>query len=92
MILYAEVECIMYEGHSLKNKRSIIKRLIAKLKKDFNVAVAEMDYHDLWQRTKLGIVTVANDSIYANKVIEAVLETIDSFPELERTMTNVEAR
>ncbi|HLT55384.1 MAG TPA: DUF503 domain-containing protein [Bacillota bacterium] len=92
MILYAEVECIMYEGHSLKNKRSIIKRLIAKLKKDFNVAVAEMDYHDLWQRTKLGIVTVANDSIYANKVIEAVLETIDSFPELERTMTNVETR
>ena len=52
MIYYAEVEMIMYGGHSLKDKRSIIRRVFAKLKQDFNVSVAELDYHDLWQRTK----------------------------------------
>lgn len=90
MILYAEVECKLYEGRSLKNKRSIIKRMIAKLKNDFNVAVTELDYHDLWQRTKLGIVTISTSSVIAEQIIQEVLQVIDSFPELERTITNVE--
>jgi uncharacterized protein len=90
MILYAEVECIMYDGHSLKHKRSIIKKIMAKLKKDFNVAVTELDYHDLWQRTKLGIVTISTSLTNAEQIIQGVLRVIDAFPELERTITNVE--
>ncbi|WP_085992376.1 DUF503 domain-containing protein [Oceanobacillus senegalensis] len=90
MIMYAEVECMMYEGHSLKQKRSLIKRVIAKLKNDFNVAVTELDYHDLWQRTKLGIVTISTTLTHAEQVIQEVLRVIDTFMELERTLTNVE--
>jgi hypothetical protein len=90
MIYYAEVECIMYEGHSLKDKRSIIKRIFAKLKQDFNVSVAELDYHDLWQRTKIGIVTLSNEKKHAEKVIQEVLRVIDAFTEIERTITHVE--
>ncbi|MFD2044145.1 DUF503 domain-containing protein [Ornithinibacillus salinisoli] len=90
MIIYAEVECMMYEGHSLKQKRSILKRIMAKLRHDFNVAVTELDYHDLWQRTKLGIVTISNDKKHSEKVIQEVLRVIDTYSELERTLTNVE--
>jgi hypothetical protein len=90
MIYYAEVECIMYEGHSLKEKRSTIKRILARLKQDFNVSVAELDYHDLWQRTKIGIVTLSNEKMHAEKVIQEVLRVIDTFTELERTLTHVE--
>ncbi|OZU90279.1 hypothetical protein CIL03_03800 [Virgibacillus indicus] len=90
MILYAEVECMFYEGHSLKQKRSVIKRLMAKLRKDFNVAVTELDYHDLWQRTKIGIVTISTERNHAEKVIQEVLRIIDTFVELERTITDVE--
>lgn len=90
MIIYAEVECVMYEGHSLKHKRSILKRLIAKLKKDLNVAVSELDHQDVWQRTKIGIVTISNKMNHAEKTIDEVLKRIDGFPELERTITNVE--
>ncbi|MFU0790991.1 DUF503 domain-containing protein [Cerasibacillus sp. JNUCC 74] len=90
MILYAEVECILYEGQSLKQKRSVLKRLIAKLKKDFNIAVTELDYHDLWQRTKLGIVTISTEQVHAEQVIQGVMDVIDSYTELERTITNVE--
>lgn len=90
MICYAEVECMFYNGHSLKQKRSVIKRIMARLRKDFNVAVTELDYHNLWQRTKFGVVTVSNDSIHAEQVIQEALKVIDSFQELERTITDVE--
>ncbi|UJL47969.1 DUF503 domain-containing protein [Virgibacillus sp. NKC19-16] len=90
MIIYAEVECMMYDGHSLKSKRSIIKRLLAKLRNNFNVAVVELDYHDLWQRTKLGIVTISTSVSHAEQIMQEVLRVIDTYSELERTITDVE--
>ncbi|ALX47472.1 DUF503 domain-containing protein [Lentibacillus amyloliquefaciens] len=90
MIMYAEVECLLYESHSLKQKRSVIKRISAKLRNDLNVAVTELDYHDLWQRTKFGIVTLSNEKTHAEQVIQAALKMIDTFTEVERTITNVE--
>lgn len=90
MIVYTEFECFLYEGQSLKHKRSIIKRIITRIQNDFNVAVAELDYHDLWQRVKLGVVTVSNEQQHAEKVIQDVLRVVDSFPEIERTLTNIE--
>ena len=90
MIFYAEIECLLYEGNSLKDKRSVLKRLFAKLKKDFNVAVAELDYQNLWQRTKIGVVTISSDATHAEKVIQQVLKQIDQSPNLERTITTFE--
>lgn len=90
MIFYAEIECLLYEGNSLKDKRSVLKRLFAKLKKDFNVAVAELDYQNLWQRTKIGVVTISSDATHAEKVIQQVLKQIDQSPDLERTITTFE--
>lgn len=90
MIVYAEVECMLYEGHSLKQKRSIIKSLIAKVQNTYNVTIAEIDYHDLWQRTKFAIAVVANEYVYAEKVIYKVLAFIDNLSELEITRTNIE--
>ncbi|MEI3604639.1 DUF503 domain-containing protein [Pseudogracilibacillus sp. SE30717A] len=90
MIVYAEVECHIYNTHSLKDKRSVIKRLIAKIRKDFNVSISEIDFQDLWQRTKLAIVTVANELLYAEKIIQEVIKMIDNDPELERTITTID--
>ncbi|MFD1412942.1 DUF503 domain-containing protein [Oceanobacillus jeddahense] len=90
MILYAEVECMLYEGNSLKAKRSVLKRIINKLRQSFNVSVTELGFHDMWQRTKLGIVIISTDYVHAEKVIQQALNTIDSFSELERTITNIE--
>ncbi len=74
IVLYAEVECVIYNAHSLKEKRSVIKKLIAKIRKDFNVSISEADFQDLWQRTKFAIVTVANELQYAEKVINDVIK------------------
>ncbi|QTM99454.1 DUF503 family protein [Sediminibacillus dalangtanensis] len=90
MILYVEVNCFIYEPQSLKQKRSVVKSLITRLKNDYNIAVSEIDHQDLWQRTGLGLVTVSPDKVQAEKVVNQALKLIDSFPELERTTTNFE--
>ncbi|HLS35365.1 MAG TPA: DUF503 domain-containing protein [Bacillota bacterium] len=90
MIVYAEVECLLYEGDSLKNKRSLIKRIVHKIRNELNVSIAEIDYQNLWRRIKFGIVTISNEKVHAEKMIQQTLEIIDSFPELERTITHVE--
>lgn len=90
MIVYAEVECHIYNAQSLKDKRSVVKKIIHKIRQDFNVSIAEIEYQELWQRTKLAIVTVANNGSYAEKVIQNVLKMIDQFSEVERTITSVE--
>lgn len=90
MIQYAEVECMIYEGQSIKQKRSVIKSIKERLKNKLNVSVTELDYHDLWQRTKLGIVTISNDYVHSEQVIQEALRIIDSYPELERTITHLE--
>ena len=54
------VELYLPMSRSLKDKRMVLRRLKDRLKAG-NVAVAEVDHHDLWQRAALGIVTVATD-------------------------------
>ncbi|WP_163579926.1 DUF503 domain-containing protein [Gracilibacillus saliphilus] len=92
MITYAEVEIFLYECHSLKDKRSVLKRIKNRLSKDLNIAISEMDYQDLWQRSKLGIVTVSESSEIGQQIIQQALGILDSFTEIERTITNIEIR
>src|SRR5690625_7292664 len=88
MIIYAEVECKLYEGRSLKQKRSVTKRLISKIRKDFNVAVTELAYHDLWPRPQLGIVTISNEKVHPGQVRQGGLRTIDTSTVSERTTSD----
>ncbi len=59
--------------HSLKDKRKIVKSLKEKLKARFNVSVAEVDHHDLWQRTTIAIARVAPD----RKNLDSINSAID---------------
>ncbi|MYL33186.1 DUF503 family protein [Pontibacillus yanchengensis] len=90
MIASLEVECLIYDAHSLKDKRSVIKRILTRSHNEYNVAVSELDFQNLWQRTLLGFVTISSDKVQAEKEMNRVLALIDSFPEIERTTTNVE--
>jgi uncharacterized protein len=86
----AECECIIYDAHSLKEKRAVLQRIISRLKQKFNVSVSEVDYQDVWQRTKIAIVTVASSKVSAEVELQHALKLIDSFPEIERTITDLE--
>ncbi len=60
------------ESHSLKDKRHVIQSLKERLRHKFNVAVAEIDYQDLWQRSAVAAVTVSNDHVHAEQVLQSV--------------------
>ena len=53
------VEIHLATSHSLKEKRRVLRRIKDQLRGRFNVAVAEIDHQDLWQRATLGIVSIA---------------------------------
>ena len=60
------------DSHSLKDKRHFVKSLKDRLRAKFNVAVAEIDYQDLWQRGLVACVTVSPDQALAEQVLQAV--------------------
>jgi uncharacterized protein YlxP (DUF503 family) len=63
-------------ARSLKDKRMVLRGVKDRIKK-FNIAVAEVEHHDLWQRAALGIVTVATDERHADQELAAVAEEIE---------------
>ncbi|WP_182199198.1 DUF503 domain-containing protein [Paraliobacillus salinarum] len=87
MIYFLEVTCFIYNTQSLKDKRSVIKRIVHRIQNDYNVSISELAYQELWQKTMFGIVTVSNTKVQAEKVMDQCLRLIDSFPEIERTIT-----
>ena len=66
------LELRLENSHSLKDKRHVVKSLKDRLRGKFNVAVAEIDYQDLWQRAVVAAVTVSSDHVHAEKVLQSV--------------------
>lgn len=64
------------ESRSLKDKRMILQRLKDRLKK-LNVAVAEVDHQDLWQRATLGVVTVGSSQALVEHTLATVTDDIE---------------
>ncbi len=58
------------DAHSLKDKRHYVKSLKDRLRSKFNVAVAEIDHQDLWQRGTVAVVTVSDDRTRAAQILE----------------------
>jgi len=90
MIGYVECECIIYDAQSLKEKRAVLQRVTMRLKNSFNIAVSELEYQDVWQRTKLGLVSISSSRMVTEQELTKALKLLDSFPELERTVTTFE--
>ncbi|MGE7766428.1 DUF503 domain-containing protein [Peribacillus sp. NPDC096540] len=85
-----QCECIIYDTHSLKEKRAVLQRVMSRLKQKFNISVAETDFQDLWQRTKISIVTVSSSRKATERELQNALKFLDSFPEIERTITDID--
>jgi uncharacterized protein len=66
------LELRLYDSHSLKDKRHTVKSLKDRLRSKFNVAVSEIDYQDLWQRSLISAVTVSSDHGHAEQVLQSV--------------------
>ena len=68
------------EVNSLKGKRKIIKGLKDRIRSKFNVSVAELDAHDKWQISVIGIACIHKDRIRIDQVLNHVVRIIESIP------------
>jgi len=66
------LELHLEEAHSLKDKRHTVKSLKDRLRAKFNVAVAEIEYQDAWQRALVSAVTVSSDHGRAEQILQSV--------------------
>ena len=72
-----EIDLLIPESHSLKGKRFILKSLKDRIHHRFNVSIAEVDEHNLWQRSRLGIAVVSTDAQHADQVLAEVVNFVE---------------
>ena len=63
-IAFLTLELRIEGAQSLKDKRQILRSLKDKLRNGYNVAVAELDANDLWQRATVGVVSISGSQDY----------------------------
>jgi uncharacterized protein YlxP (DUF503 family) len=61
-------------SHSLKEKRKILKSFKDRMRNKFNVAIAELNFQNKWQRTKIGLVTVNQDKKLIDRIFSKIVE------------------
>ena len=93
MVALLTLELRIEGAHSLKDKRQVLRSLKDRLRGQFNVAVAELDHTDLWQRATLGVVSISDSRDYLEGQMQSVerqsmrlannagAEVVDSFLE-----------
>jgi len=59
-------------ARSLKDKRQVLRGLQARIRKQFNVSVAEVEFQDLWQRARLAVVAVNTDQVHLESALQSV--------------------
>jgi uncharacterized protein YlxP (DUF503 family) len=84
------VELHLPDVGSLKGKRHALKGLKERVRARYEVSVAEVDHHDLWQRATLAIACVSHDARHANEVVSKAMDFIEEHVEGRVIDTSVE--
>ncbi len=67
-----------------------MKSLTAALRSRFNVSVAEVDHHDLWQRTAIAVAAVDREQYHARRVMHEVERFVERWAEVEIIAADLE--
>ncbi len=76
-------DLLLGDVHSLKQKRSVVRPLVADLRRTFSVSVAETSALDLHRRAGIGVSLVAADSQHVHDVLDRVEDVVARWPEVE---------
>jgi len=77
------LDVLLGDVHSLKEKRSVVRPVVAELKKKFDVSAAEAGHLDLHRRALVGVAVVAAEAAHVRDVLDACERLVASRPELE---------
>jgi uncharacterized protein YlxP (DUF503 family) len=82
-----ELDLLLGDVRSLKQKRSVVRPVVAELRRRYDVAVAEVGHLDLHRRSLIGVATVAADAAHCTDVLDACERLVAARPELELLST-----
>ncbi len=71
------IELSLPGNSSLKDKRSVLKPLLVKLRREFNISVAEVGRQDAWRSATLGVAAVSNDAAYVHGLFERLVRWLE---------------
>ena len=81
-----QLDLHLHGVHSLKEKRSVVRRLLARCRNRYPVSAAEVGHQDLWQRTLIGVALVSS----SEAVIAPILERLEDELHGEAEVIDVE--
>lgn len=79
-----------FQPQSLKEKRVLLKSLVSRIRREFNVSVSEVDGMDLWQTSTLAIAAVGHQTRHVNQVLDRLAEFIRHEGKLEIVQQHME--
>ena len=77
----ARITLFVPESHSLKEKRMVLRRVKDRVRNKFNVAIAEVDENDVWQRGVLGLTLLGNDRRFVESALDEVVRFVRDLAE-----------
>lgn len=85
VLMGMEITILIFDAYSLKDKRSVVKSILHKLKNQHNVSVAEVEELDMLNKAVLGIGIVGNNRVLCEKILRQSIDFIESNYEVEVT-------
>ena len=77
------LDLLLGDVRSLKEKRSVVRPIVAELRRKYSVAAAEVGHQDLYRRAALGVAVVSTNAGHCREVLAACEREVAARPELE---------
>jgi len=84
------LDFLIHDNLSLKGKRQVLRKVIDKVKKKYNVSVAEVGDNNKWQRSQVGLCVVGNDRKHINSSLDKIIDFIDELNIVEILNSEIE--
>ena len=85
-----KITCRLYDIHSLKEKRKIVKSQTQRLKNKFNISIAETGLNDNLSWSEIGFSITGNDRQTINSALDRVIEILDGMGLAQIVDTKIE--
>lgn len=85
-------DILIEDSNSLKDRRRVVRSIVAHLRRNYNVSVAELGDQRLWQRTLLGVACLASETQSADRLLNKVIRYLDTHPRISLLDCQVEVQ
>ncbi|MGA9517299.1 MAG: DUF503 domain-containing protein [Trichococcus sp.] len=77
-VLAVELSMRLFDSNSLKDKRSVVKSILAKMHQRYNVSIAEVSAQDMLNQAVIGLAVVNNSRVLCQQIVDKIIEEIES--------------